>query len=61
MAYLLGEKFHCDSCGAEILYVKPCLCADKEPKAHSNMCCSKEMRSLGVQEDELVRLKSKTK
>ena len=45
MANLLGEKFLCDDCGAEIIFVKPCMCPTKEPKAHSNLCCNKEMRS----------------
>lgn len=61
MAYSLGEKFQCDSCGAVIIYLKPCLCSDKELKAHSNLCCSKEMRSLGVQAEDLARLQAKTK
>jgi hypothetical protein len=48
MSHPVGEHLVCDSCGAEIVFVKPCPCKERKPKAHSDMCCNKEMRSLGV-------------
>lgn len=49
MSHLLGERFRCDECGAELVFVRPCPCPERDPKAHSDMCCGKEMRSLGVE------------
>lgn len=48
MAHTVGERMHCDSCGAEIVYVEACTCPEDEPGVHSNVCCGEEMRSLGV-------------
>ncbi len=48
MPHPVGERLCCDSCGAEIVFTKPCPCPEREPKQHSDMCCGKEMRSLGV-------------
>jgi hypothetical protein len=48
MAHLVGERFGCDECGAEIVFVKACLCPESEQKAHSDICCGKQMRNLGV-------------
>lgn len=44
MPHPVGERLQCDECGAEILFVKACPCPDREPKAHSDICCGKEMR-----------------
>lgn len=49
MAHPVGERLRCDECGAEIIFTKACNCPEKQPKAHSDICCNKEMRSLGVQ------------
>lgn len=49
MPHPIGERLRCDECGAEIVFVKPCPCPEREPKMHSDMCCGKEMRSLGVE------------
>jgi hypothetical protein len=43
-----GERLVCDDCGAEIVFVKACPCPEREPKSHQDVCCGKEMRSLGV-------------
>lgn len=51
MPHPAGERLRCDECGAEIVYVKPCPCPEKEQKTHSDVCCGKEMRSLGVQKE----------
>lgn len=48
MPHPTGERLRCDDCGAEIVFLKACPCPAKEPPAHSNLCCNKEMRSLGV-------------
>jgi hypothetical protein len=55
MAHPAGEILRCDECGAEVVFVKACSCPEKEPRAHSNICCNKEMRSLGVQSDQSIR------
>lgn len=44
MPHPAGERLRCDECGAEILFVKPCPCPDREPRAHSDICCGQEMR-----------------
>lgn len=49
MAHQVGERFRCDECGAEIVYVEPCPCPEHDPKTHSEICCGKQMRALGVQ------------
>lgn len=49
MPHPAGERLHCDSCGAEIVFTKGCTCAERDPRTHSDVCCGKEMRSLGVQ------------
>lgn len=49
MSHPVGERLHCDECGAEIVFVKACPCPEREEKAHADICCGKEMRSLGVQ------------
>lgn len=51
MAHPVGEKLHCDDCGAEIVYLAACNCPAQEPSKHSNMCCGKEMRMLGIVSD----------
>ena len=50
MPHPTGERLRCDECGAEIVFVKACPCPEREPKAHMDMCCGKEMRSLGVED-----------
>lgn len=49
MSHPVGERLRCDECGAEIVFVKECPCPERDPKMHSDICCGKEMRSLGVQ------------
>ena len=58
MARPAGEKLRCDDCGAEILYVKACPCPDREPRRHSDTCCGKEMRSLGVDAEALSAVRA---
>ena len=48
MPHPVGERLRCDECGAEIVFVKACPCPEREPKTHSDVCCGKEMQSLGV-------------
>lgn len=49
MAHPVGEKLHCDACGAEIVYLVACNCPPSEQKTHSHVCCNQEMKSLGVE------------
>jgi hypothetical protein len=49
MPHPAGERLHCDECGAEIVFVEACLCPEREPKTHLDICCGKEMRSLDVE------------
>lgn len=44
MANQAGERYRCESCGAEIVYVVACPCPPSEPKRHSRMCCDVEMK-----------------
>lgn len=46
MPHPAGERLRCDECGAEILFVKPCPCPERDPKAHADICCNKEMRKV---------------
>lgn len=48
MPHPVGERLRCDECGADIVFTKACPCPGREPKMHSDVCCGKEMRSLGV-------------
>lgn len=48
MAHPVGEKLHCDGCGAEIVYLAACDCPPQDQSEHTHVCCGKEMRSLGV-------------
>lgn len=48
MPHPVGERLRCDQCGAEIVFEKACDCPEREPKTHHDICCGKEMRSLGV-------------
>jgi len=43
MPHPVGERLRCDECGAEIMFVTACPCPEREPKAHSDICCGKEM------------------
>jgi hypothetical protein len=48
MAHPVGERLHCDSCGAEVVFEKACPCPEAEPKTHSDVCCGSEMRRVGA-------------
>lgn len=48
MAHPRGERLQCEECGAEIVYVVACHCPAAEESTHADICCSKQMRSLGV-------------
>lgn len=48
MSHPVGERLRCDECGAEIVFVKACPCPETEPRSHADICCGKDMRSLGV-------------
>lgn len=49
MPHPVGERLRCDECGAEIMFVKACPCPDREPKAHSDICCGQEMHRVDVE------------
>ncbi len=36
-----GDRYRCDSCGAELVYEKPCPCGDAMD--HKETCCGKQM------------------
>lgn len=52
MAHPEGERLRCDECGAEIMYTRACPCPETEQKEHADICCGKQMQSLGVQSQE---------
>jgi hypothetical protein len=58
MSHPAGERLRCDECGAELLLVKACPCPEREPKAHSGLCCGKEMRRIGIDTEASVRAQS---
>lgn len=41
MAREAGDRYRCDSCGAEIVYEKPCTCSDGD--THVETCCGQPM------------------
>jgi hypothetical protein len=46
MPHPVGERFRCDECGAEIVFVKACPCPETESEAHADICCGKQMQRL---------------
>lgn len=48
MARKEGDKFKCESCGAEIVYTKACPCPTNEPTQHAEICCGQAMRAVGA-------------
>lgn len=44
MPHPTGQRLRCESCGAEILFVKPCPCPEREPKTHADVCCGEQMQ-----------------
>jgi hypothetical protein len=48
MAHPVGERLRCEECGAEIVFVKACPCPERDPSTHSDICCGKQMRRIGV-------------
>ena len=48
MPHPVGERLRCDDCGAELMFVSACPCPETEPKAHSDICCGKQMRRVAA-------------
>jgi len=44
MSRQTGDRFRCDSCKAEIIYVKGCPCPGTMP--HQEICCGKQMSKI---------------
>lgn len=44
MSRKVGEKYQCESCGAQLLYQKPCPCQDG--MVHQEICCGEQMTKL---------------
>ncbi len=40
------DRYRCESCGAELVYEKPCPCGDA--MAHSEICCGSQMIKVDV-------------
>lgn len=38
-----GDRYRCESCGAELVYEKPCPCKEHDQAMHSEICCGKQM------------------
>lgn len=47
MARQIGERYACEKCGAQLVYEKPCPCADGKP--HAEICCGEQMKRLPEQ------------
>lgn len=39
-----GDRYRCESCGAELVYEKPCPCPEDMP--HSEICCGEQMKKV---------------
>ena len=37
----VGDRYACESCGAQLVYEKPCPCPEGKP--HSEICCGTQM------------------
>jgi hypothetical protein len=46
MPHMVGERLKCDDCGAEIVFIAPCPCPEKETKSHHDICCGQPMRRI---------------
>jgi hypothetical protein len=44
MARNVGDRFVCRTCGAQIVYEKPCPCPEGKP--HAEICCGVPMTPL---------------
>ncbi len=44
MSRQTGDRFRCDSCKAELIYVKGCPCPGTMP--HQEICCGKQMSKI---------------
>jgi hypothetical protein len=40
----IGDRYSCESCGAQLVYEKGCPCPPSMP--HSEICCGKQMKLL---------------
>jgi hypothetical protein len=40
-----GDRYRCESCGAELVYEKPCPCPPQ--MEHKEICCGKQMTAVG--------------
>lgn len=38
----VGDRYACEKCGAELIYEKPCVCAEGKP--HAEICCGTQMK-----------------
>jgi hypothetical protein len=45
MTRSVGDRYRCESCGAQLVYEKACPCA--EGMAHQEVCCGKQMKQVG--------------
>ena len=41
MPRAIGDRYACRSCGAQLVYEKPCTCPEGKP--HSEICCGVQM------------------
>lgn len=38
-----GQRFHCEKCGAQLVYEIECPCGDE--RKHQEICCGEQMKS----------------
>ncbi len=48
MARSAGTRYECESCGAVLVYEKPCPCSGE--REHAETCCEKQMKQLVADE-----------
>lgn len=44
MSRAKGDQYACATCGAQLVYEKPCPCPESKP--HSEICCGVQMERL---------------
>ena len=44
MSRHVGDRYSCESCGAQLVYEKSCPCPEGKP--HSEICCGKQMTAV---------------
>lgn len=47
MSRQIGDRYRCEKCKAELVYEKPCPCAE-DKQVYSEICCDKQMTKVAT-------------